>query len=104
MSVETQAVTKGLLATIEAKPGREADVEAFLEQAREWVDDEPATTAWFAIRLGPRVFGIVDVFPDEEGRETHLAGKVATELMANAGELFEPPAIMKLDVIASKLP
>ena len=98
-------VTLGLLVRLEAKPGKEADVEKFLHSGLALVQQEPATTAWFAIRLGPSTFGIFDVFPDEAGREAHLSGKVAEALMANAPDLFTAaPAIEKLDVLASKLP
>ena len=69
------------------------------------VQEEPATTAWFGIRLGPTTFGIFDAFPDEAGRQAHLAGRVAAALMARASELFaQPPVIEKLDVLAAKLP
>src|SRR5207244_9221558 len=98
-------ITVGLLVRLEAKTGREADVEKFLKSAVPLVEAEPATTAWFAIRLGPSTFGIFDVFPDEAGRDAHLNGRVAAALMAKASELLaEPPQIEKVDVIAAKLP
>jgi len=98
-------VTVGLLVRLEAKPGKEADVEAFLQQGQALVDQEPDTTAWFAIRMGPSTYGIFDVFPDDSGRQAHLNGQVAEALMARADELFsEPPDIQPLDVLASKLP
>ena len=103
-AAQTGTVTKGLLVRIEANPGREADVEAFLNGGLEIVLGEPATTAWFAVRLGPSTFGIFDVFPDEAGREAHLGGKVAAALMGNVGELYGEPTLEKLDVLASKLP
>jgi quinol monooxygenase YgiN len=97
--------TVGLLVTLEAKAGREADVESFLKSAVPLVQAEPATTAWFAIRLGPSTFGIFDVFPDDAGRDAHLSGKVAAALMQNASELLsEAPNIQKIDVLADKLP
>ena len=68
------------------------------------VQEEPKTTAWFGIRLGESTFGIFDVFPDEEGREAHLSGRVAAALMENVGELFREPTIERIGVIASKLP
>lgn len=89
---------------LEAKPGKEKDVESFLLGGLPLVEEEPATTAWFGIRLGPSTFGIFDAFPDEAGRQAHLSGKVAAALMANAAELFaEPPSIEKVDVLAAKL-
>ena len=95
----------GLFVRLEAKPGKEAEVEKFLRDALPLVEAEPATVAWFALRLGPSTFGICDVFPDEAGRQAHLSGKVAAALMAKAPELFaQPPVIEQLDVLAAKLP
>lgn len=98
-------VTVALFVRLEAKPGREAEVESFLRGGLPLVQEEPATTAWFGIRLGPSTFGIFDAFPNEAGRQAHLSGKVAAALMAKASELFaKPPVIEKVDVLAAKLP
>ncbi|HMB17680.1 MAG TPA: antibiotic biosynthesis monooxygenase [Gaiellaceae bacterium] len=98
-------VTKGLWVPLEARPGKEADVARFLESGRSLAEDEPDTTAWFAVRLGDSQFAIFDVFPDESGRQSHLSGRVAAALMAQADELLaRPPDIQQIDVIASKLP
>lgn len=97
--------TVGLWVTMEAKPGREADVESFLHGGKALVEAEPETIAWFAVRLGPSTFGIFDVFPDDAGRAAHLSGKVAEALMAQAPDLFSsPPTIEQTDVLADKLP
>lgn len=97
-------VTVGLFVRLQAKPGKEADVASFLEDALPLVQQEPATTAWFAIRLGPSTFGIFDVFPDDSGRQAHLAGRVASALTERGAELFaEPPAIEQVEVLAAKL-
>lgn len=98
-------VKVALFVRLEAKPGKEKDVESFLLGGLPLVEEEPATTTWFGIRLGPSTFGIFDAFPDDAGRQAHLSGKVAAALMANAAELFaEPPSIEKVDVLAAKLP
>jgi quinol monooxygenase YgiN len=98
-------VTVALLVKLEAKPGKAEEVDAFLRSALPIVQEEPATVAWFAIRMGPSTFGIVDAFPDDAGRQAHLTGKVAAALMAKAPELFTTaPAIEKVDIIAAKLP
>jgi quinol monooxygenase YgiN len=98
-------VTVGLFVRLEAKPGKEEDVERFIKSGLPIVQDEPATCAWFGIRLGPSTFGIFDAFPDEQGRQAHLSGKVAAALMAKAPELLsKPPVIEKVDVLAVKLP
>jgi len=98
-------IKKALYVRLDAKPGFETKVEEFLASALPLVEAEPATKAWFAIKMGRATFGIFDVFPDDAGREAHLAGKVAETLMARAGELLRtPPQIEKIDVIAAKLP
>lgn len=98
-------VTVALFVRLEAKPGKEAEVESFLRSGLAIVEEEPATTAWFALRIGPTTFGIFDAFPDDAGRQAHLAGKVAAALMEKASELFsQPPNIEKIDVLAAKLP
>jgi quinol monooxygenase YgiN len=98
-------VKVALFVRLEAKPGKEADVENFLRGGLAVVQQEPATTAWFALRLGPSTFGIFDAFPDEPGRQAHLSGQVAAALMAKAPELLsQPPVIEKVDVLAAKLP
>jgi quinol monooxygenase YgiN len=98
-------VTVGLLVRIEAKEGKEADVASLLRSALEIVEDEPETTAWFAIRFDPSTFGIFDAFPSDDGRQDHLGGRVAAALMAKAPELLKrPPIIEHVDVLAHKLP
>jgi len=91
-----------LYVRLEAKPGREQAVADFLEGALPLVQQESTTLTWYALRLDPRVFAIFDTFPDEEGREAHLAGQVAA-LMARAGELLaSPPEILRIEVLAAK--
>jgi quinol monooxygenase YgiN len=98
-------VKVALFVRLEAKPGKEAEVESFLRGGLAVVQKESATTAWFALRLGPSTFGIFDAFPDESGRQAHLSGQVAAALLAKASELFsQPPEIEKVDVLAAKLP
>ena len=95
-------VTVGLLVRLEAKPGKEAEVESFLKSGLALVQDEPETTVWFAIRMGPSTFGIFDAFPDDSGRKAHLNGRVAAALMAKASDLLaKPPTIENVDVLAA---
>jgi len=69
------------------------------------VEQEPGTTTWFALRLGPSTFGIFDAFTDESDRQAHLAGPVAAALIAKAPDLFaEPPLIEAVEILAAKLP
>ena len=98
-------VTVALYVRLEAKLGKEKEVETFLKGGLAIVQEEPSTTAWFAIRMGPSTYGIFDAFPDEAGRQAHLSGRVAAALMAKAADLLAtPPRIEKVDVLAAKLP
>jgi quinol monooxygenase YgiN len=103
--MKTGAPTVGLLVRLEAKAGRETDLEAFLGKAAPLAEAEPATLVWFAIRLGPATFGIFDAFADEAGREAHLAGPIAAALGEHASALLAaPPVIERIDLLAAKLP
>jgi quinol monooxygenase YgiN len=99
-------VKAALFVRIEAKPGKEAEVEKFLRDGLPIVEAEPDTVAWFGFRMGPSTFGIFDAFPNEEGRQAHLTGKVAAALMSKetAALLSKPPQIERIDVLAAKLP
>jgi quinol monooxygenase YgiN len=96
-------VTVGIVLRVVAKPGKEEEVAAFLKGALPLAQAEPATTVWFALRFGPREFGIFDAFPDAAGRQAHLSGPIAAALMAKASELLsEPPSISQVDIMSSK--
>ena len=98
-------VKVALLVRLEAKPGKEAAVEKFLAGALPLANQEATTPVWFALRLGPSTFGIFDAFADDDGRQTHLSGPIASALMANAAELLaRAPQIEQVDVLAVKLP
>ena len=93
----------GLLALMRVKTGKESALEEFLVSARSIVLKETGTTTWYAVRLGDGQYGIFDTFVDENGRNAHLRGEVARQLMAKASELLEEaPVIHKLDILASK--
>jgi len=92
----------GLLVTLEARAGKEADAEAFLRAAQPLALNEQATLKWYAIKIGPRKFGIFDTFANEAGRNAHLTGDIAKALGARASELFEvPPQVDKMEVLAT---
>ena len=104
MLVGGRAVAVGLLVRLEAKLGKEDEVAQLLRDGLSLVLEEPATPAWFAIRVAPRTFGIFDAFPDEAGRQAHPAGRLAAALMGRTAELLaQPPSIEQVDVLAAKL-
>lgn len=91
-----------LFARLEAKAGKEKEVEDLLRSALAIVQEERGTTTWYAFRIGPSTFGIFDAFPDESARQAHLTGRVVDALNANAALFAKPPQIDKLDILASK--
>jgi quinol monooxygenase YgiN len=96
---------EALFVRLEAKPGKETDVEQFLRGGLQLVNREGDTISWYAIRLGPSTFGIFDTFRDEKGRQAHLNGEVAKALMARSSELFsKQPSIEKASILAQKMP
>jgi len=95
----------GLFVRLEAKPGKEKEVAAFLKQGLEMAHQESTTPLWFALRLGPSTFAVFDAFADESGRQAHLNGAIAKALFANAPSLLAaPPTIEKHEVLGAKLP
>jgi quinol monooxygenase YgiN len=98
-------LTRSLFVRLEAKPGKENDVAAFLEQGLQLANQETTTPLWFALRLGPSTFGVFDAFEDESGRQAHLNGPIAKALMENAPKmLVGAPVIERVDVLGAKLP
>ena len=92
----------GILAVLEARPGKERDVEAFLKSALPLAQAESQTARWYALKLGPSTFGIFDTFADQSGREAHLKGEIAKALFAKADELLaKPPQIQQADILAA---
>lgn len=96
-------VKKGLLARLEAKPGKEDELEEFLESALPLAKKEDLTIHWFAFKIDDSTFGIYDTFEGEEGQNAHLEGEIASALLAKADELLASgPVIEKINILASK--
>ena len=92
-----------ILARVEAKPGKEAEVMAFLKSALPLAEAEADTVRWYALQLGPSTFGIFDTFETEDGRKAHLAGQIAAALMEHASALLAAdPIIEMVDLLAIK--
>lgn len=97
------SIDRGLLAVLEAKPGKQDDLAAFLEQGRALAVAEEGTVTWYAFRLGETTFGIFDTFEGEEGRQAHLNGAIPEALGKVGPELLAAdPDIRQLDVLAVK--
>ena len=63
-------LTKSLFVRLEAKPGKEAELAAFLQQGLQLAQAEVTTPVWFALRVGPSTFGIFDAFRDDRAAGT----------------------------------
>lgn len=97
------ALTVGLLAFLEAKPGKEDELWTFLEGGRALADAEPDTRTWYAFRVNHNTFGIFDTFETEDGRQAHLSGAVVAALGEHGPDLLaRDPDISQVEIIASK--
>jgi quinol monooxygenase YgiN len=97
------ALTLGLLATLEAKPGKEQDLADFLAAGQALAAAEAGTVVWYAFRIDERTFGIFDAFESEEARQAHVNGEIPRALAEHGAELLAAdPAIRPVDVLASK--
>ena len=97
-------VSVGVYVRLEAKVGKEAELEAFLNSGLALAEQEPETTVWFALRFGPSTFGIFDAFESESGRQAHLNGQIVAALMENAPDLLaQEPVIERVEVLAAKM-
>jgi quinol monooxygenase YgiN len=97
------SVDRGILAVLEAKPGKGDELAAFLAQGRELAVAESGTVTWYAFKLSDTTYGIFDTFAGEEGRQAHLNGQIPAALGQVASDLLAAePDIRLADVIAVK--
>lgn len=97
--------SSGLLTRLSARSDRDADVAEFLRSVLAIEEEEPDTTAAFAVRFGRGEYGIIDIFADDAARQAHLDGPVMSALQQQRGTLFDDdPRIEKLEVLADKWP
>jgi quinol monooxygenase YgiN len=93
----------GIIALLEARPGKEHDLHDLLVSARALAAAEAGTVTWYAVKSGPREFAIFDTFENDAGRRAHLDGRIAQALLGRADELLaKAPDIRMVDVLAAK--
>jgi quinol monooxygenase YgiN len=96
-------VKKSLWVELNAKPGKEKELEEFLKSAQPLAEGEKDTVSWYALKMGPANFGIFDTFADDAGRQAHLNGEIAKALMSKGKELLaNDPKIHQVEIIAAK--
>jgi quinol monooxygenase YgiN len=97
------AIDRGILALLEAKPGKGDELGEFLTQGRALAAAEGGTVTWYAFKLSDTSYGIFDTFEDEDGRQAHLNGEIPTALGQVAPDLLaSDPDIRTVDVLAVK--
>ena len=97
------AVTLGILALLEAKPGKGDDLADFLRSGRELAAQEEGTVTWYAFKVGDTTYGIFDTFESEEGRQAHLNGEIPKALGQIGPELLaSDPDIRPVEILAVK--
>ena len=93
-----------VLVEMKAKPGKEAEIVAFLGKEASLVRSEPGTLSWHAAKLEGEtgIYRVFDTFEDEAAREAHLNGEAGQEFVEKAGELFSEAKIHRLTIVAQK--
>jgi quinol monooxygenase YgiN len=97
------SIDRGLLALLEAKPGKGDELAEFLRQGRELALAEEGTVTWYAFRISDTTYGIFDTFENEADRQAHVNGQIPAALGQVAPDLLaSSPSIRPIDVIAVK--
>jgi quinol monooxygenase YgiN len=97
------SVDRGLLALLEAKPGKGNELGDFLRSGRELAASESGTVTWYAFKVDETTYGIFDTFESEEARQAHLNGEIPKALAKVGPDLLAgDPDIRAIEVIAVK--
>jgi len=97
------AVKLGILALLEAKPGKADDLADFLRSGRELAANEEGTVTWYAFKVGDTTYGIFDTFDSEQARQAHLNGEIPKALGQVGPELLAAdPDIRSVELLAVK--
>lgn len=96
---------KAFFIILEAKPGYEDKVAAFLQDINAGVNKEPGTGPWFALRYSQTTFAIFEAFENAADRHAHYVGP-GGQNFNRSEELKEmlawPAQVQKLDVMHGK--
>ena len=96
-------VRLGILALLEAKPDKGADLAAFLESGRAIAVAEEGTVTWYAFKISDTTYGIFDTFETDDALQTHLNGEIPQALgQVGADLLAKDPDIRTVEIVAAK--
>ena len=94
-------VTLGILALLEAQPGKGRELAEFLKKARELAVAEEGTASWYAFKISDTTYGVFDTSETDEARQTHLGGGIPVALGQVAADLLaSDPHIRPVDIVA----
>jgi quinol monooxygenase YgiN len=97
------SLSHGVLALLQAKPGKGDELAAFLRQGRDLAAAESETVTWYAFRLSDTTYGIFDTFNSEDARQAHLDGQIPAALAQVGPDLLAAdPDIRLVDIVAVK--
>jgi quinol monooxygenase YgiN len=97
------ALTLGIVAFLEAQPGKGDDLAAFLRSGRDIAAGEEGTRTWYAFKVDETTYGIFDTFETEDARQAHLNGEIPKALGQVAADLLaSDPDIRPIEILAVK--
>jgi quinol monooxygenase YgiN len=97
------SVTLGILALLDAKPGKGEELAAFLQAGRDIALAEEGTVTWYAFKISDTRYGIFDTFETEQARTAHINGEIPKALAAAADDLLaSEPSIQPVEILADK--
>ncbi|EMC98234.1 hypothetical protein BAUCODRAFT_146794 [Baudoinia panamericana UAMH 10762] len=104
--IEDTPGKKAYLIRLEAKPGKEEQVQGFLQDIHNGVNKEPGTGPWFGARYSKTTFLIFEAFPDAAARHAHDAGPGGQNFFTRSDELKEmlayPAQLYRMDIMHGK--
>jgi quinol monooxygenase YgiN len=97
------AVKLGIVAFLEAQPGKADELADFLRSGREIAAGEEGTVTWYAFRVDDATYGIFDTFESDADREAHLNGEIPKALARVGPDLLaSDPDIRPVEILAVK--
>ena len=96
-------VTLGILALLQARPGKGGELAAFLKAGRDLAVAEEGTVTWYAFQISDTSYGIFDTFATDDARTAHINGQIPAALaQVSADLLARAPDIRPVNVLAVK--
>lgn len=87
-------------------PGKDQQAENFFAETGRTVTEEPGTTSFYAVQVGPGRYGMFQVYADEAALAAHQAGAAGKDAVTRAvGSIFaSAPEMTRSVVLHRKAP